>query len=75
MTLLEITFIGITVWLTFVTCILCLLKAARVADESDPREPHPYPVEDGREWGPSPVPAHHRRTLYGHRFGAPNARH
>jgi hypothetical protein len=54
------------VWITFVICILCLLKAARVADESERRESHP---------APSPAPVPHPHTLYGHRFGAPSARH
>ena len=66
MSLLEITLIGIAVWVTFVTCILCLLKAARVADESERRELYQAP-------SPAAVPNRHR--LYGHRFGAPSARH
>ena len=75
MNLLEITLIGIAVWVTFVTCILCLLKAAHVADESDDRERRPYPAEDGRAWRSSPAPAPHRRKVYGHRFGTSSARH
>ena len=66
MSLLEITLIGIAVWITFVACILCLLKAARVADESERRELYP---------APSPAPVPQRHGLYGHRFGAPSARH
>lgn len=65
MSLLEITLIGIAVWVAFVTCILCLLKAARIADESDRRE---------RYLAPSPAPVPHRRKVYGHRFGTPSPR-
>lgn len=66
MSLFEITLIGITAWVTFVACILCLLKAAHVADDSDRRELYP---------APSPAPVAHRRKVYGHRFGASSARH
>jgi hypothetical protein len=64
LSLLEITLIGIAVWVTFVTGILCLLKAARIADDSDPRELLPA----------SPAAAPRRRAAYGP-IGAPSARH
>ena len=47
--LLEITLIVVAVWVIVLTLVLCLLTAAKVADESDQRDSRAYPPEGSGE--------------------------